>query len=199
MLPPNFPGYRPYCPWTIAPDVGGQWSGPDLDEAQRLIDRSGTRGAQVVVGPLLVRFNAEVGPYVVSVLEELGYDVSLETAESNEEVLEATFVDMRVQVGIFSFAGASTAYFLANTCDANIGLSNYCDPGLDARIAAARSLDVTDPAAAAEAWAAIDRELTDLAIHAPLVTEGTSFVSARVRNFQHHAQWGMLLDQAWAE
>ncbi len=199
MLPPNFPGYQPYCPWTIDPDAGGAWNGPDLDEARRLIDASGTRGMPVAVGPVPVRYNAEVAPYLVSVLEELGYVVSLETAESNEAVFHATFVEGRVQVGMFAFAGSTTAHHLANTCDANLYLSNYCDPELDARITAARTLDVTDPAAAAEAWAAIDREVTDLAIHAPFVTEGTSFVSARVRNFQHHVLWGMLVEQAWVE
>ena len=201
MMPPNFPGFRPYCPWTVDPDAGGQWSGPDLEEAQRLMNQSGTRGAQFVVGPVHPRFNAEVGPYLVTVLEELGYDVSLETVNSFEEYFEAVFVEQRVQVGILSFLAGSPSpdSFLSTTCADNVGLSNYCDPELDERIGAARSLELTDPAAALDAWAAIDRELTDLALHAPIVNEGTSFVSARVRNFQHHLLWGMLLDQAWVE
>ena len=201
MVPPNFPGYQPYCPWTVDPDAGGQWSGPDIGEAQRLIDQSGTRGAQFVIGPLHPRFNAEVGPYLVTVLEELGYDVSLETVDSFEEYFEAVFVEQRVHVGILSFLAGSPSpdSFLSATCADNVGLSNYCDPELDERIGAARSLELTDPAAAVDAWAAIDRELSDLALNAPIVTEGTSFVSARVRNFQNHLLWGMLLDQAWVE
>ena len=51
QLPPNFPGYEPYCPYTMnpGPDGEGLWTAPDLEEAQRLVDRSGTAGMRVVV------------------------------------------------------------------------------------------------------------------------------------------------------
>ena len=43
-IPPNFPGYEPYCPYTMdpGPEGEGSWTAPDLEEAQRLVDRSGT-------------------------------------------------------------------------------------------------------------------------------------------------------------
>ena len=51
QLPPNFPGYEPYCPYTSNPGPGGEgsWSGPDMQEALRLVRRSGTAGSRVVV------------------------------------------------------------------------------------------------------------------------------------------------------
>ena len=49
QLPPNFPGYEPYCPYTMDPGPeGGSWTAPDLEEAQRLVHRSGTSGMRVV-------------------------------------------------------------------------------------------------------------------------------------------------------
>ena len=58
---------------------------------------------------------------------------------------------------------------------------------------------MTDPPAAAEAYAAIDREITDLALVTPLVNEGTTFVSSRLRDVQHHFLWSLLLDRAWLD
>ena len=58
LLPPGWPGYQPYCPYTRSPDEGGRWSAPDITTAQQLIDASGTRGAEVVVGPAFGTFRA---------------------------------------------------------------------------------------------------------------------------------------------
>ena len=44
VLPPNFPGYEPYCPYTKNPG-SGKWTAPDLAKAKQLIDASGTKGA----------------------------------------------------------------------------------------------------------------------------------------------------------
>ncbi len=44
VLPPNFPGYRPYCPYTANAGAGGAWSAPDLAKARELVRESGTGG-----------------------------------------------------------------------------------------------------------------------------------------------------------
>jgi peptide/nickel transport system substrate-binding protein len=49
VLPPNFPGYKPYCPFTLHPSSGGKWSAPDLAKARQLVKQSGTQGAHVAV------------------------------------------------------------------------------------------------------------------------------------------------------
>jgi hypothetical protein len=46
LLPPGFAGFRPYCPFTASGTASGR---PDLATARRLVERSGTRGAHVVV------------------------------------------------------------------------------------------------------------------------------------------------------
>jgi ABC-type transport system substrate-binding protein len=147
------------------------------------------------------RFNADVAPYVVSVLEELGYDVSLEAVDTDAEAGTAVFVEQRAQVSIWNISGTTSSadFFGIVGCADSGGFTNHCDPDLDARVAAAREAELTDPAAAAEAYAAIDREITDLALVTPLVNEGTTFVSSRLRDVQHHLVWGLLLDRVWLD
>ena len=52
QLPPNFPGYEPYCPFTSNPGPGGKglWSAPavGIEEARAIVRRSGTAGMRVV-------------------------------------------------------------------------------------------------------------------------------------------------------
>ena len=49
ILPPHFPGYRPYCPYTAGTTTDGSWAAPDLAKARALVAHSGTRGMKVTV------------------------------------------------------------------------------------------------------------------------------------------------------
>ncbi|HUK45031.1 MAG TPA: BTAD domain-containing putative transcriptional regulator, partial [Gaiellaceae bacterium] len=49
ILPPDFPGYQPYCPYTAHPTAGGAWSAPDLARARRLVRASRTAGEAITV------------------------------------------------------------------------------------------------------------------------------------------------------
>ena len=201
VLPPGYVGYRPYCPYTAEPDPGGQWHAPDLAAARRLVDASGTRGAPVVVGPVRQGVT-RVAEHLVAVLRELGYEATLDPVTDDAEVYRAIFEEGRVQIGVFGWAGDSLApsgFLEPFTCDGGVGWLNLCDPALEAHMADAAELQTTDAAAAAEAWAAIDREVTDLAVWAPLVNQGTDFVSARVGNYQFHPAYLALLDQLWVQ
>lgn len=74
FLPPNFPGYQPYCPYTT-PSADGTYHGPDLATARRLVAASGTAGTPVtVVGP---RINPAYDAYFVTLLNKLGYRATL--------------------------------------------------------------------------------------------------------------------------
>jgi len=62
----------------------------------------------------------------------------------------------------------------------------------------AGELQSTDPAQAALLWERIDRQMTDQAPWVPLLNDRrTDFLARRVGNYQHHPQWGMLVDQLW--
>jgi hypothetical protein len=47
VLPPDFPGYDPYCPDTLPGGGRGEWTTPDISQAQRLVRKSGTKGTPV--------------------------------------------------------------------------------------------------------------------------------------------------------
>src|SRR5436305_7457242 len=46
ILPPNYPSYTPYCPFT-AGSSHTSWTGPDLAKARQLVQQSGTAGMKV--------------------------------------------------------------------------------------------------------------------------------------------------------
>jgi hypothetical protein len=74
-LPPNFPGYQPYCPHTLNPSPAGAWTALDRATATRLIDQSGTRGMRVTVWSYS-EF-AAISRYFVRLLNTLGYKARL--------------------------------------------------------------------------------------------------------------------------
>jgi YVTN family beta-propeller protein len=76
MLPPDFPGYRPYCPYT-AGTKDGAWHGPDMATALRLVKESGTTNVPVTVWSLNDSAQKAAGSYLVQLLSELGYRASL--------------------------------------------------------------------------------------------------------------------------
>jgi peptide/nickel transport system substrate-binding protein len=82
------------------------------------------------------------------------------------------------------------------SCNGAANAGFFCDPALDRTIRLARSLEATNPRAAASVWARADRTVVDQAAWVPLVNPRLiDFVSARVRNYQHHPYWGILADQ----
>ena len=91
------------------------------------------------------------------------------------------------------------SYFWLVMCPSSSGVTNYCDPALDERIAAARDLEVSDPEAAAEEYAAIEKDVIDLALVVPASYDGTTFVSSRVRGVEHNFAGWLLLDRVWIE
>jgi len=71
LLPPNFTGYQPYCPYTLDPGLAGTWTAPDRARAERLIKESGTSGTKVTVWSH-ADF-AGVSRYFARLLDSLGY------------------------------------------------------------------------------------------------------------------------------
>src|SRR4030095_574785 len=77
VLPPNFPGYKPYCPYTKNPG-SGKWTGPDMAKAKQLIAASGTKGASVKVNTDTVETDKALGLYFVGLLKQLRYKGTLQ-------------------------------------------------------------------------------------------------------------------------
>jgi YVTN family beta-propeller protein len=199
VLPPNFPGYRPYCPYTANPSADGRWVAPDLDRARRLVAASGTKGQRIKVWTT----DESEGDYVVGVLRDLGYRARLKAITSFDRYTKVLFYRPR---NYATFQIAQLRWFLdypAASGFINAGIfdcSYFCDRAIDRTIARARTLQATDPVAANELWGRIDRELTDQAPWLFLYNnKQADFVSSRVGNFQYNVRYGILLDQLWVK
>jgi YVTN family beta-propeller protein len=199
VLPPNLDGYRRYCPYTLQrPD--GRYGGPDLARARRLVAASGTKGQAITVWTCTCLAAAR-GAYIVSVLRSLGYKARLKSVEELSAYGAAArrpTVQAHIQGWYADYPSADDFFYPLLTCAFQNGSEEFCNPTIDAEIARARALQVSDPRAASKLWSKIDREIVDLA---PWVVESNAqnvdFVSRRVGNYQVNPEWGVLVDQLW--
>lgn len=209
ILPPSFPGYRPYCPYTRNPNPAGTWTAPDLARARALIAASGTSGMRIDVLTVKPAVPQSVGRYFVSLLRRLGYRPRLKVLDPGGYYAYVGDSRHRVQLGSAGWAADSLAAsnffqpiftcasFVPNN-PANPNLFEYCDPTLDAKMKEATALQTSEPVRANELWAEVDRALVDNAVALPRGTPSNRvLLSARVGNFQSHPLWGTLLDQLW--
>ncbi len=207
--PPGTVGFRRYCPYTASPSRTGEWKAPDLPRARRLVAASGTRGMTVTVWTLetqpgrLLWENGVTG--AVHALEQLGYRASIGRARDLDD-WAARVGDRRtrgVQAGVIGWYDISRAASSVLTAFRCVGAdppnySFFCDRRIDARIRQALEVQGTDPAAAVELWARIERDIVDLAPWVPLFTPGHALlVSERVGNVQQNPELGVLTDQMW--
>jgi peptide/nickel transport system substrate-binding protein len=200
LLPPGWPGYQPYCPYTRSRDEGGRWSAPDVTMARQLVEASGTRGAEVVVGPTFPEFQDQLD-YLASVLTDLGYVVTIDH-ETNDESMYDAWASGRTQISVLGWIPdiVTPSTFLGIlTCDDLTGIIHFCDEEFDAAYQGALELQTTDRAAGVAAWAALDHLAVDLAALAPLVNPGADFVSERIGNYQFSPAYEALFDQMWVQ
>ena len=202
VLPPNFPGYRAYCPYTLDASDASGWTAPDLAKAKRLISASGTEGADVELW-WHRDFGERAGRYLESLLDSLGYRARLRlfTGDFDEyfSAVERPGASWHaVGTGWYADAPAPSNFANLLSCSSPNNWGRFCNRAVDAKIRRALRLQERDPAAANESWAALDRDLTDLAPWIFLYTPyGGDFVSKRVGNYQHHHLWGPLFAQLW--
>jgi peptide/nickel transport system substrate-binding protein len=197
VLPPNFSGYKPYCPYTSGSTSDGRWHGPDVDKARRLVAASGTKGTSIKVWS----YDRKEGEYVTHLLRRLGYRPQLRVVSPFTKYASEVF-GPRSDAQIYAlhwFADYPVASGFITTTIFSCSFG-FCDRKIDRDIAHARRVQVTDPGAANALWARIDRELTDQAPWLFLYNpKQADFVSSRVGNFQYNLQYGILLDQLWVK
>ncbi|MEP6978522.1 MAG: ABC transporter substrate-binding protein [Thermoleophilia bacterium] len=208
ILPPYFPGYRPYCPYTAGAPSGGSWTAPDLAKARSLVARSGTRGMKITVwswGDL-----EGFGPYTVKLLRSLGYRASMKVRSGFGYFSVIGDSRTKAQIGtsewISDYPAASGFFNAILTCasflpdnPANSNAGEFCDPRIDRQIQRALTEQATNPDAARGLWERVDRQTVDQAPWVPLVNpKVVDVLSKRVGNYQYSpAGLGMLFDQLW--
>jgi peptide/nickel transport system substrate-binding protein len=198
ILPPSFPAYRVYCPYTMSPDNGGLWTAPDLARARELVRRSGTSGMRVdMIGWTGKNVYAAGTTVVADTLRRLGYRVSL-SKFGNVRAYFAAYnrgarrVEAAGNAWLQDYAAPSS--FLAGLFVCN---RYFCDRAFERRMQRTLAVQARDPRAADGRWAQLEHEVVDRAIVVPLVNpKGIDFVSRRVGN-QHHPVFGILISQLW--
>jgi peptide/nickel transport system substrate-binding protein len=201
ILPPNFPGYRPYCPYTAAAGAGQQWIAPDLAQARHLVARSHTRGLPVkVLGPKTGYF-AGHARLIRKVLDDLGYKTTVRFTSIEDYFAYADNPRNRAQIGPVYFVAdyPSASNFLQGlfSCEGNAFGMGFCDATSDRLMQRAQELQAADRPSDA-AWARAERRIVDQAPVVPLTNpKAVTLASRRVGNYQYSQQWGVLFDQLW--
>jgi len=219
ILPPNFQGYQPFCPYTLESE-SGVWSAPDLGRAMALIDEAGAADEQVTVAVTdaggLPSGALEVMEYVTDVLDELGLEAELEIHGNGyfESIYPPAAGIPGTPAGAAGHPHVYMSGWIADYPSAGNWIepqfacgergfgnpSGWCDEALDRQIQEALLLYATDPGAANRAWAEIEHGLVEEAAWAPVTNPVTTHaVSARVENVQLHPQWGLLLSRLWVQ
>jgi peptide/nickel transport system substrate-binding protein len=191
VLPPNFPGYQPYCPYER-----------DLDKARKLVGESGTRGASIEV--MTREFSVPTVKHVVSALRMLGYRARLKVVD--EETYFKRLGGHEVQAVTWAWIADHPSpvrwiqpqFSCRSLREGGPNFPRFCDRAVEQDIERALALEPTDPSAANEVWARVDRLITDRAPTVSLfAAQAPYFISERVGNYQYHPVWEVLLDQLW--
>ena len=209
VLPPGFPGYKAYCPYTKKP--GTTWSAPDLAKAKALVKQSGTAGQKVAVLSSDDEVNKAMGVYLQSVLNQIGYKATVKPISGNIFFTYVQNTKNKVQINVQQwyqdYPAASDFLYILFGCesfhpgsDSSINIAGFCDKKINAQMHKALDLGTRDETGANALWSRIDRMVTDQAPMATLFTpKHIDFVSKRVGNFTFSKQFYWLVDQSWVK
>jgi peptide/nickel transport system substrate-binding protein len=213
ILPPDFPGYAAYCPYTTNPG-DGKWHGPDMAKAQQLIDQSGTKGQKISVICTPDEASKAICLYFVSLFKQLGYASDIKVLSAAVEYPYVQDSSNKAQISFsywypdypsgadwFDVVVGCNGFHPNSTASAN--LSEFCDPQIQKMTEHAIQTSVTDQNAANQEWAQIDKATTDQAPWISLfLPRHIDFVSKRVGNYIFDPNvlvGGILLGQAWVQ
>jgi peptide/nickel transport system substrate-binding protein len=206
VLPPNFPGYKPYCPYTTKP--GAAWTGPDMAKAKQLMKASHTAGAPVKVNTTNDPVGKGLGLYFVGLLNSLGYKATLQAMSPDIQYPYVQNSKNKPQFGLSQwyqdYPAASDFLNILLGCpsfhpnsNSSPNIAEFCQQSIQAQMNKALSLGVTNPEAANTLWQTVDKQVTD---QAPWVSmfnpKLIDFVSSRITNHVFSPQWYFLLDEA---
>jgi peptide/nickel transport system substrate-binding protein len=209
ILPPNFPSYKPFCPYT----AGAQtvWSGPNVAKAKQLVKASGTLGDKVVVDGTTDEVGKSLVEQMISDLDSIGYKASAQLLTNSIQYpyIQNSSNSSKWNVGWSAWYQdyPAPADFLnvllgCNTIhpnsDASPNIAAYCNKSTQAQINKAESEEASDPSAAATLWTQIDHEDTNAAPWVDLYNpKQIDFLSKDVHGYEWNPQWYILIDRLW--
>jgi YVTN family beta-propeller protein len=199
IIPSDYPGYRPYCPYS-APGVEAASPGADMKKAQELVNASGTRNEMITIWGNVA--TAPVLPYIRKVLGALGYRTRVHFV-AYPVYYDALYpASARVQMSWFGWSAdypaASQFVTFMYACDGGNNLSFFCEPRVEAAIRKAQALQTIDAPAANDAWARAAGLVMDAAPSLTMPSPRLVYVvSSRTGNVEINPQYGILYDQLW--
>jgi peptide/nickel transport system substrate-binding protein len=209
ILPPNFPSYTAYCPYTTGPQT--VWSGPNLAKAKALVKQSGTLGDKVVVNGTNDQVGTALAEQMVADLNSIGYKASTQllTAAAQYPFVQnsANWSKWNVAWSAWYQDYPAPSDFLNvllgcgsvhKNSDASPNIAAFCDKSIQAKIDQAESMEATNPSGAAALWTQVDHEDTQQAAWVDLYNpKQIDFLSKNVHGYQWNPQWYILIDQLW--
>jgi peptide/nickel transport system substrate-binding protein len=209
ILPPNFPSYVAYCPYT----TGSQtvWSGPNVAKAKALVKASGTLGDKVVVDSTNDQVGTELAEQMVSDLNAIGYKASTQLLSATNQypfvqnsansskwnvAWSAWYQDYPAPSDFLNvLLGCGTIH---KNSDASPNIAEFCDPAIEKLINEAEADGSSDPAKASQLWTEIDHMDTNEAPWVDLYNpKQIDFLSKNVHGYEWNPQWYILIDQLW--
>ena len=208
VLPPGFPGYSPYCPWTK--DGEAPWSAPDLERANQLVAESGTKGNRVDIVVANDPVQEAIGQYILVVLFKLGYDPRLKSLPDGVQAAYVQNSRNHVEIGLSrwhqDFPAPSDLLEGRLGCDSFIpdsdaspNISGFCDrTTVQPLMQRAVTLGLTRPRAADRLWREVDHRVVDLAVWLPLFNpKQVDLVSRRVSHYRWSPQLHLIPSLLW--
>jgi peptide/nickel transport system substrate-binding protein len=206
VLPPNFPGYKPYCPYTLHP--GAKWTAPDMPKAMALMKSSHMAGTPVKVNVSNDPVGKGIGLYFVSLLNQLGFKATLQAMSPD---IQYPYIQNSKNKVPFAYSQWYQDYPAASdflnillgcdsihlNSDSSPNISEFCSKSIQANMNKALTVGVSNPEAANTLWQTVDKQVTDQAAWVPLFNPKLiDFVSSRITNHVFSVQWYFLLDEA---
>jgi peptide/nickel transport system substrate-binding protein len=180
VLPPNFPGYQAYCPWTRTPQ-DGRWHGPDLSRARALVSALREIGYR----PRVISDDAQFGRRLADPHGQwnIADGDSIADYPSPSEFLEYFL---------------SCANYHPDDPARTTNGGGFCNATFDRLVKQAETLQLTDPAAAQSIWARADHLAADEAAWVPLANTGhAELLSRRAGHLALDADGEPQIDQLW--
>jgi peptide/nickel transport system substrate-binding protein len=209
ILPPNFPSYVPYCPYTTGPQT--VWSGSNLAKAKALVKASGTYGMKVVVNGTTDQVGKEIAEQMASDLDSIGYKASTQLLSMS---VQYPFIQNSANSSKWNVAWSAWyqdypapsdflnvllgCTHIVKNSDASPNIAEYCNPSIQAQINTAEADETSNPSAAGPLWTTIDHEMTNEAPWVDLYNpKQIDFLSKNVHGYEWNPQWYILIDQLW--
>jgi peptide/nickel transport system substrate-binding protein len=202
ILPPQMPGHKAFCPFTKNP--GTTWTGTDWPKAMAYMKKSGMTGQPVTIITEVQSPYREIGVYLQSVLNRLGFKASVKPLSSNIEFTYIQNSNNKVQISVTDwvedYAAPSDFLNVLFSCksfipgsDSSINMTGFCSHRIDREMQKAIVLSVLHPAQGNALWAHIDHQITRRALVVSLFSVNKlDFTAARLHDFTFSGEYFFL-------